>query len=343
MTSIIQEMLKYEDTKNVLLSNWQILVNDFDNGIDLVEVLIQDKEIKEDIRQYPEVFKENMLLENIEKNCDLIDIIWGTDKRCHDLKDELLRLILSLWDTEFIDVLIEKQSMRDFLKHNIKDIICNCTTKCELNNSVYLIDKFKQFPELQDIYNENKFVIDLYHKAMEHIKNSENIKKYLKSTYRQMTGVIIGTIIKKEKQEEIELELGDLSKGKPIKFLSLGGYSLVFETNEKVFKLGVERAQFLIEKYHKRFMYPILRKNYEDNLYIEAFEKGDIDPNITDEELLMVYEELYKDGFRWLDARKENLVRLKKDMVLTEYVRQRDDTHSGFKQNSEEPIILKKR
>lgn len=342
MIPIIQEMLKYEDTQNALLSDWSMLVNDFYEGICFVPILIQNEEIKEDMKQYPEFFMELSEAENCIKNYDLIDIIWDTDNRSDCLKEELVINLLNYPYTKNINILLQRQSMREFLSQNIKEIIENCSRQRELKNFVYMLDQFNQFPELQCIYNENKFVMDLYHKAINYTTNNEDIDNLQKSIYNQSLASIIGTVIKMNKQEEIELELKDLSKGEPIEFLSMGGYSLVFETNEKVFKLGNERTQFPIEKYHKRFMYPILRKNYDDSLYIEAFDKGEIDSNITNEELLMVYEELYRAGFIWLDAKKENLVRLKEDMVLPGYVRQRDDTHFGFKQNSDEPIILKK-
>ncbi len=342
MILIIKEMLKYEDTKNALLSDWQILVNDFEDGIDLFDILIKDEKIKEDIKQHPEVFEEIVLYEDLIKNYDLIDTIWEIDKRGKYLKEKLIDRIMSFRNTEFIDILIEKETMRDFIKKNINGILKNCNGNRRVTNIVYLMDKFKGFPELEDIYNKNEFVMDLYHKTVHFIKNDENFDRIEKNIYTEMTSTIFGIIIKEEKQEEIELELKDLSNGKPIEFLSLGGYSLVFQTNEKVFKLGAERAKFLIEKYHPRLMYPILRKKYNENLYIEAYEKGEIDSNITDEELLLVYEELYRTGLIWLDARKANLVRLKKDNVLPEYVRQKDDTKSGFGVNTSKHIVLKK-
>lgn len=344
MLPIAEEMLKYEDTKGALLNDWQILVSDFDNGLSLVRVLIQDEEIKKDMSQHIEVLRDDVDWKKYLAMDELIDIIGKIDETGQGLEQLAIKRILSSseYGKIYINKLLEKHETREFLKENIQEIVQKCCNDNGLRNITYMMEQFKGFPELEDIYNRNEFLINLYHKAIKKIGEIKKLEKSEKYDCKNMAEIVIGTVIKEERQEEVELELADLSKGEPIDFLSLGGFSLVFETNEKVFKLGAEKEQFLIEKYHRRFMYPILRKNYNDKLYIEAYEKGYNDPNITDEELLMVYEELYKDGFRWLDAKKENLVRLKKDMVLTEYVRQRDDTHSGFKQNSEEPIILKK-
>ena len=101
MILIIKEMLKYEDTKNALLSDWQILVNDFEDGIDLFDILIKDEKIKEDIKQHPEVFKEIVLYEDLIKTYDLIDTIWEIDKRGGYLKEKLIDRIMSFRNTEF--------------------------------------------------------------------------------------------------------------------------------------------------------------------------------------------------------------------------------------------------
>ncbi len=343
MIPIIQEMLKYEDTKNALLNDWQILVSDFSNGIGLAEVLAEDEDIKEDMKEHIEVLRDDVDWNKYLAIDKLIDIILKLDASGHGLKKLATKRILSssAFGKEYINSLMERHETREFLGQNFQLVIQNCTNENGLKNIFYMTSQSKNFPELEDIYDKNKFLMDLYNQSIAKME-SEISSVFGRNAFTSIAQTIIGTVIKNGKQEEIELELQDLSKGEPIKPLSIGGYSMVFETNEKVFKLGAEKVQFLIEKYHRRFMYPYLRKSYDDNLYIEAYEKGYADPNITNEELLMVYEELYRDGFIWLDAKKENLVRLKKDNALPEYVRQRDDTYSGFKRNLEEPITLKK-
>lgn len=347
MLPIVEEMLKYDDTKEALLNDWQILVSDFDNGLSLVKVLIQDEEIKKDMSQHIEVLRDNVDWRIRLEIDELIDVIWRIDETGKGLKQLAIKRILSssCFGKIYINRLLDRHETREILRENIQEIMQNCCNDSGLSNIIHMVDKFKWFLELEDIYNKNKFVMDLYYKTIEKIKRErerEILKEYQKEIYKGITKNIIGTVIKEEKQEEIEMELMDLSKGKPINFLSMGAYSLVFRTNGKVFKLGIEREKFLIEKYHRRFMYPILRKNYDYNLYIEAYEAGYNDPNITDEELLMVYEELYRSGFIWLDAKKENLVRLEKDNVLSKYIKQRDDTKFGFKKSVGEDVSLKK-
>ena len=198
MILITKEMLKYEDTKNALLSDWQILVNDFEDGIDLFDILIKDEKIKEDIKQHPEVFKEIVLYEDLIKTYDLIDTIWEIDKRGEYLKEKLIDRIMSFRNTEFIDILIEKETMRDFIKKNINGILKNCNGNRRLTNIIYLMDKFKGFPELEDIYNKNEFVMDLYHKTVHFIKNDENFDRIEKNIYTEMTSTIFGIIIKEQ-------------------------------------------------------------------------------------------------------------------------------------------------
>ena len=222
-----------------------------------------------------------------------------------------------------------------------------------------MIASFNGIPELQEIYNKYQFVIEqLYGKSYQ--KLNDEIKQEQKKETRSILGMMravqqkrelemlakmIGAVIKQGKQEEIEMEVKDLAKGEPIEYYKAGSYSVVFVTNDKIFKLGIERQKFEIKRFHRRFVYPILRKRYEDGentLYIEAYERHYEDPNITEEELLMVYEELYRDGFRWEDARKPNLVRLKKDNELPSYIRQKDDTKFGFQEDEDKHIALKK-
>ena len=88
MIPIIQEMLKYEDTKNALLNDWQILVSDFSNGIGLAEVLAEDEDIKEDMKEHIEVLRDDVDWNKYLAIDKLIDIILKLDASGQGLKKD---------------------------------------------------------------------------------------------------------------------------------------------------------------------------------------------------------------------------------------------------------------
>ena len=127
-----------------------------------------------------------------------------------------------------------------------------------------------------------------------------------------------------------------------LKVMVIGCHSLTYDIDGKHLKLSAGINNFNIKRNHRRFLQPYIRRKL-GNIFVEVYDTQDNEhEQITDEELLEVFEELYRDGLIWADAKKENLVRLKKDNNFPEFIRQRDDTIYGFEEHTENLEVLKK-
>ena len=164
-------------------------------------------------------------------------------------------------------------------------------------------------------------------------ENSKNIYRDEK-LYNATIGIII-----KEKQEyklkAIVKELQGKNKEEKPQYCSNGAFSINYNINGRRLKIGHSKQIYNIP-YHPKIMYPIFRKNYffddiNKNLYIEVYEEGENDKEkITEQELVETYLKLRKSGYFWSDAHKRNLVRLKKDNKIPDYVIKNNHKMFGF-------------
>lgn len=124
--------------------------------------------------------------------------------------------------------------------------------------------------------------------------------------------------------------------------MELGSCSLTYNINGKHLKLALDMYTPKIPRNHRRFLQPYIKKKLKSDLSVEVYDTHDNNiQEITDEELLEVWEELYRDGLVWEDAKKENLVRLTKENKSPEFIRQRDDTIHGFLEHTKKLGSLK--
>ena len=150
--------------------------------------------------------------------------------------------------------------------------------------------------------------------------NKEELKKVHPNIVRKLTGKKGNNLDNNLVQaltmifEEIaQNEMADVSD---VEYIGKGDHSNVYKLGNKVIKLGERRLTNKIP-YHRRILQPLLRRKIKNkDLYIEISEYVESDISITDEDAYLIYKELRNDGIIWLDAKMENLGRLKKDNVI---------------------------
>lgn len=95
-----------------------------------------------------------------------------------------------------------------------------------------------------------------------------------------------------------------------------GGYKSVFIIGDKVLSIG-DSEEYTFPN-HRRILQPLIRPNISSFVsedvripsIIEVSERVDMDSDITNEELYMVYKELRDDNILWTDIKKDNVGRL---------------------------------
>lgn len=114
-------------------------------------------------------------------------------------------------------------------------------------------------------------------------------------------------------EEIAQNEMADVSD---VEYIGKGDHSNVYKLGNKVIKLGERRLTNKIP-YHRRILQPLLRRKIKNkDLYIEISEYVESDISITDEDAYLIYKELRNDGIIWLDAKRENLGRLRKNNII---------------------------
>lgn len=207
-----------------------------------------------------------------------------------------------------------------------------------------ILEEMKKVEGLKDLYEENQYIMENFYEIL---PSDEAYTKFRKE--KSLYNTTIGIIIKENHAKKIKAIVQEMAEGKNEfpKYESNGNFAMTYKINNKRFKIGYEKQIFRIP-YHPRIMYPIFRQEYTSKdekrkLYVEVYEEGENDhENITDEELVQVYLELREAGFFWSDAHKRNLVRLKKDNKLPDWVIKNDHTMFGFIDNNQEHKVLKK-
>lgn len=213
-------------------------------------------------------------------------------KQRYSFLHEMYELIRISYYTlyEFLDDLIQNNEI-DYIRNNL-DLIIDSSNIDDLTG---LLKKLKS-------------------------TNKEELKKVHPNIVRKLTGKKGNNLDNNLVQaltmifEEIaQNEMADVSD---IEYIGKGDHSNVYKLGNKVIKLGERRLTNKIP-YHRRILQPLLRRKIKNkDLYIEISEYVESDISITDEDAYLIYKELRNDGIIWLDAKRENLGRLKKDNVI---------------------------
>lgn len=213
-------------------------------------------------------------------------------KQRYSFLHEMYELIRISYYTlyEFLDDLIQNNEI-DYIRNNL-DLIIDSSNIDDLTG---LLKKLKS-------------------------TNKEELKKVHPNIVRKLTGKKRNNLDNNMMQsltmifEEIaQNEMVDVSD---VEYIGKGDHSNVYKLGNKVIKLGGRRLTNKIP-YHRRILQPLFRREIKNkDLYIEISEYVESDISITDEDAYLIYKELRDDGIIWLDAKSENIGRLKKDNVI---------------------------
>ena len=213
-------------------------------------------------------------------------------KQRYSFLHEMYELIRISYYTlyEFLDDLIQNNEI-DYIRNNL-DLIIDSSNIDDLTG---LLKKLKS-------------------------TNKEELKKVHPNIVRKLTGKKGNNLDNNLVQaltmifEEIaQNEMADVSD---VEYIGKGDHSNVYKLGNKVIKLGERRLTNKIP-YHRRILQPLLRRKIKNkDLYIEISEYVESDISITDEDAYLIYKELRNDGIIWLDAKRENLGRLRKNNII---------------------------
>ena len=195
---------------------------------------------------------------------------------------------------EFIEDLM-KYSEVEYICDNINEIISltSLNTLIDLN----LLKKLKKL-DLEKFSKVDSLII---------AKMTGINSKFLDNRILSALIILINEIVKNENVDISDLE-----------YIGEGALTKVYKLGNKVVKFGKNRFTYRIP-YHKRILQPLLRRQIlkgSRELYIEIAEYIESDIEITDEDAYLIYKELREDGIIWLDAKSENLGRLKKKNLV---------------------------
>lgn len=241
-------------------------------------------------------------------------------------KDLFLNYAFNSGMLDMVKVLSKNPKCHQFIRNNFEAIKENC----------YVPHLAELYTNVRDIcpeeFSKEAFTIDnIYLPAIEKLETkNENGMDY--SIVLDQINVTCSEIIKHGRTadyEKLVKFINQASNDNTFKVCGLGSYNIIMQVGDKILKVGgkesdrKDRDSFKIP-YHPRILLPTIRKkdgvaDPDHPLVVGLYETVDVDSEITDEEVLEVYKELREAGIRWIDVKKENLGRLKKDNLQYEF------------------------
>lgn len=272
--------------------------------------------------------------------------------------------------TSMLSALIKDPKGREYLKTNFNKIkklylssneelhffgeaeetsIPNEPVKIKLKNFFLFISALEGLPEFKEEFEDYSYWARLYNevqipeykrpdlKDIFSMSDLELRKINMLSDAKLLKDFVFSKILLSEdsiSRQEKAIVLSHISDGKDYEFKSCGTSSLILKTGDKIVKLGLGRRKFEVP-YHPRIMMPHFRKRYDDGSCLEVFDYGDTEvADITSEKVLEIYKELEDAGIIWGDASKHNLLILKKDNNLPDYIESEEFNVFGFLEDS---------
>ncbi len=352
--NILKKLLNYPDGVEALKNNWRIILNNSSNPESVLEVYRSNQEIAKSLVTDVPYLMEYSNIMDYGKIAKQLSLIEGGAEAISENFDELLKFSISNYDSIFIPA-IQTSNGRKKAKENFEILKENA----DIEEFFRFIEEIKDIPEFEEEYNKYYFWSKLYSQVMPEKPeamdiyeimrlNGEEAKKRLDLIEApDRITLTFEELVKSNDLEEKQMVLEAVSNGNPFKYLSKGSTSLVLQTGDQIVKIGFGRMQFKVP-YHPRIMMPYFRKQYEDDSILEVYNLGITESaKITDDELLKIYKELESAGILWGDARKENLLVLREDNELPDFIKNSPDFNVfGFLEDSEFPTtehkILKK-
>lgn len=351
---MLRKLLNYPDGVEALKNNWRIILNNSSNSEEILEVYRSNPEIsKLVVADVPYLMKYSNIMD-YGKIAKQISGFEGGEVAIAENFDELLNFCYSNYDSIFISAL-QTSAGRKKAKENF-GVLRESATAQEFFR---FIEKIEDIPEFEEEYQKYSFWMKMYNEVMPDSPPKLNIYEVMRLDSKQakkmleleeaqdIVNITFKKLIISNNLEEKQLILEAVSRGEPFEYVSTGSSSLVLKTGEQIVKLGAGRQKFKVP-YHPRIMMPYFRKQYEDNSVLEVYNLGITESDkITDDELLNIYKELEAAGILWGDARKENLLILKEDNKLPDFIQNSPDFNVfGFLESAEFPTneheVLKK-
>lgn len=212
-----------------------------------------------------------------------------------------------------------------FIKDNFESIKENC----------YLPHLAELYSEIRDIcpeeFEKEAFTIDnIYLPAIAKLESQNLYGKEYESALSQIN-LTCSEVIKQGRTLDFEKLMNfmrEKTSNNELKVCGSGFFNITIQAGDKAIKIGgneASKTKTEEEKvpYHPRILLPTVRKKDTSRdpnhpIFVGIYEMVDVDIEITDEELLEVYKDLRENGIRWLDIKKENLGRLRKDNLQYE-------------------------
>ena len=351
--NLIEDFTKIEGGQEIIEKNLLAILQNPKIRIPEKRKILKNVSKLENIEDFIEKnFKDLIKIETIEvsdivnclsDNSNKVELIFNSIKEIRKKnetfeKEDFLLTLLKKFDFEKEENKKYQPILRDLYYEVFEDE--SCIIKIPL-----ILEKMKEVEGLQDLYEENRYILENFYETIPTGEDAKNIISD-KELYNRTIGILI-----KEKQQyklkAIMEELQEENEEEKPEYASNGNFSMNYKVYGKRLKLGYEKQTYKIP-YHPRIMYPIFRQKYhfediDEDLYLEIYEEGENDQSkITDEELAEVYLELREAGLFWSDAHKRNLVRLKKDNKIPDYVIKNDHKMFGLKGDNQEHKVLKK-
>lgn len=328
LARVLKELLKYPDGVDVLKEKWKILLNNSQNSLDILRVYKENPEISKlvlsDIQfliNYTDIFDSGLIAR------ELIDLENGEEAIAENF-DVLLEDCASNFDSLYIP-LLKDEKHRKIAKEKFEILKQNATAPEFFN----FIRKIENLPEFEEEFNKYSFLEKLYSSikvektaipSIEEIYQMDmgEVSKALKmQDIPRIIDIEFKGLVNSKDMEEKRLILEEVSNGNDFEFLDVGSSSLVLKTGKQVVKLGAGRMNYEVP-YHPRLMMPYFRKQYDDNTILEVYNLGLTVPAlISDQELLSIYKELEAAGILWSDAKKDNLLVLREDNDLPDFIK----------------------
>lgn len=359
---LLEKYMKYQDGKDAVSKKWRIIYQNSSNPTVHLSVMLNDEKVRQ------EVFENIEYLINygdFRDSAPLAGVIGNVPGGAHVIANNFEDFFQNcLTDLSTITVsCMETPLGRKMIKDNFERIKVRYSENqwdTPIGGFFKTIEKMKDYPEFKEEYEKYGYLAQIYQdssvpaiKFIDPMEVLELAKKgYDFSEANMLSGArfikdeSFVSLLKSPDLEEKMIVLKEISKGEPYRFKSTGSTSLILQTGDQIVKIGAGRRKFEVP-YHPRIMMPYFRKRYQDGSCIEVFNYGDTkSADITDEKLLEIYKELENDGILWGDARKENLVVLRKDNILPDYIASDEFNVLGFLEHPRYPTnkhkVLKK-
>ena len=364
LKKLIEKFIKYPNTETIIRNKWKNIYCNSQNGVELLELFAKDEETRKNILDNISFLISYGDCEDTGILCKYLGSIEGAEDVITEKFQELWYFCIDNAHNIIIPML-KTEKGRKIVKEKfetIKDKFFPDSRFGTLNIKGFfkVVNSIKNIEGFEEEYEKYGFWADLY----EQIKIPKlkiepgDITSILKMTPKEQRKALSDSMATEAKElefvnfiyskdrEEKRMILEEVAQGNPYKYKSCGSSSLIIQTGDKIVKIGAGRRKFKIP-YHPRIMMPYFRKEYSDESCLEVYNYGNCESaDITDEKLLEIYKELEKDGIIWSDARKENLLVLKEDNVIPEYIKSEEFNIFGFLENEKYPTnnhkVLKK-